>query len=395
MSHLFSKPLEKILNLNDFEVLARAHLPKALYGYVKGGADGGVTLRHNLEALERIKMIPRVLRDVSTGSQEVTLFGKRYASPFMIAPMGASAIVGYDADNAMARAAKAARIPFILSANAITSIEEIGKTYPGCWFAGYQKPDEPNIERMTKRVADAGFSAYFLTADVAVGSNRENNARNGYTMPFRPTARLALDMLSHPSWLYRTAWRTLRQRGIPAIRNIDPAASPSIFSREINSVTGYPGFNWKHAEMIRRHWKSAFIIKGILSPEDARLAREIGADGIVVSNHGGRQLDCAVSPIETLKRVHEHSGDMTVLVDSGFRRGTDVIKGLALGAASTLIGRPFLYAAALGGEPYVRHAIGLLQREIHTNLSLMGAVNCDTLREEACVHCWPSPTQCI
>ncbi|WP_122039294.1 alpha-hydroxy acid oxidase [Asaia bogorensis] len=374
-----------ILNLNDFEHLAKRHLPRAIFGYVAGGADDGATVRHNLAALARIRTIPRVLRDVSSCSQKITLFGQEYASPFMIAPMGASAVVGYDADNAMARAARAARIPYVLSANAITPMEEIGRSYPGCWFAGYQKPDEDNIRRMAARVADAGFSAYMLTADVAVGSNRENNKRNGYTMPFRPTARLVADMIGHPSWLYKTGWRTLQQRGIPAISNIDPVARPSIFSREINAVTGYPSFSWKHVEMLRRYWKGALIIKGILSPHDARLARELGADGIVVSNHGGRQLDCAVSPIDVLSAVKAESADMTVLVDSGFRRGTDVIKALMRGASAVLVGRPFLYAACLGGEASIRHAIGLLQREVHTDMSLMGVSSCEALRKEMCI----------
>jgi len=381
MTGISTKSLKQVLNLNDFEMLARRHLPKAIYGYVQGGADDATCLIHNRDALAHIRLVPRVLQDVSACTQGVTLFGQHYASPFMIAPMGASAIVGHDADNAMAKAARAANIPYILSANAITPIEEIGRSYPGSWFAGYQKPDEKNIERMLKRVADAGFTAYFLTADVAVGSNRENNMRNGYTMPFRPTTRLALDMARHPSWLYRTGWRTLLQRGVPKISNIDPVQRPSIFSREITAVTGYASFSWKHAEMIRRLWKGAFIIKGILSPEDARIAREIGAEGVVVSNHGGRQLDCAVSPVEVLEAVRAQSNDMTVLVDSGFRRGTDIVKGLALGADAVMIGRPFLYAAALGGEAGIKHAIRVLQRELHIDMSLLGVNSCRALRE--------------
>jgi len=381
-----SRDMRKVLNLNDFEPLARRFLPRAIHGYVAGGADDGVTVQHNLDALSRLKMIPRVLRDVSACSQQVTLFGKSYASPFMIAPMGASAVVGHDADNAMALAAKAANIPYVLSANAITSIEEIGRHYPGCWFAGYQKPEKDNIERMLDRVGAAGFSAYMLTADVAVGSNRENNQRNGYTMPFRPTPRLVADMLCHPSWLYHTGLRTLRQRGIPRINNIDPVRRPSIFSREISAVTGYPSFSWEHVEMLRRHWEGPLIVKGILSPDDARLAREMGVDGIVVSNHGGRQLDCAVAPIDVLPAIKDQSGDMVVLVDSGFRRGTDILKALALGADAVLVGRPFLYAASLGGESYVRHAIGLLQREIHTDMSLAGVTNCAALQQETFMY---------
>lgn len=383
MSMTFSDSLRQVLNLNDLEAQARQHLPKAIFGYVQGGADDGTTILHNREAIERIRLVPRILRDVSRCSQEVMLFGQRFASPFMIAPMGASAVVAYDADNAMARAARAARIPYILSANAITPIEEIGRIYPGCWFAGYQKPDENNIEGMVKRVADAGFTAYFLTADVAVGSNRENNKRNGYTMPFRPTPRLALDMARHPAWLWRTGLRTLRRRGVPKISNIDPVERPSIFSREISAVTGYASFSWKHAEMIRRHWKGALIIKGVLSPEDAKMAREMGADGIVVSNHGGRQLDCAPSPMDVLREIKAECGAMTVLADSGFRRGTDIVKALALGADSVLVGRPFLYAAALGGQKTITHAIGLLQREIHIDQSLLGVETCGALREIA------------
>ncbi|WP_051537155.1 alpha-hydroxy-acid oxidizing protein [Asaia prunellae] len=169
MTGISIKSLKQVLNLDDFEMLARRHLPKAIYGYVQGGADDGTCLIHNRDALAHIRLVPRVLRDVSACTQGVTLFGQHYASPFMIAPMGASAIVGHDADNAMAKAARVANIPYILSANAITPIEEIGRSYPGSWFAGYQKPDENNIDRMLKRVADAGFTAYFLTADVAVG----------------------------------------------------------------------------------------------------------------------------------------------------------------------------------------------------------------------------------
>ena len=385
MLNFFDRSHRQILNLNDFDPVARSFLPRAIYGYVAGGADDSATVQHNLEALSRLKMIPRVLRDVSTCSQQITLFGRRYNSPFMIAPMGASAVVGRDADNAMARAAKNAGIPYALSANAITPMEEIGRSYPDCWFAGYQKPDTENIDAMLGRVEGAGFSAYMLTADVAVGSNRENNKRNGYTMPFRPTARLVADMACHPSWLLKVGLGTYRQRGIPRISNIDPQARPSIFSREINAVTGYPSFSWKHAEFIRNRWKGAFIIKGVLSADDARIAKELGADGIVVSNHGGRQLDCAVSPVEVLSEIRNASGTMTVLVDSGFRRGTDIIKALALGADGVMIGRPFLYAAALGGEAYIRHAIGLLQREIHTDMCLMGATDCDALREERVV----------
>ncbi|MDF3625495.1 alpha-hydroxy acid oxidase [Brytella acorum] len=376
MSKRLTRPrpssLRHALNLEDYERLVRRRLPRSVFGYVEGGADDGEACRHNREVFRSIRMIPKVLVDVSTRTQETTLFGQTYSAPFLVAPMGASSIVGYDADNSMARAARAARIPFVLSANSITPIEEMARTYPGAWFAAYQSPDARKIEDMCLRVADAGLSLYMLTVDVPVASNRENNVRTGYTMPFRMSKRLGFDVLRHPRWALGTMLRTMRHRGLPRISNVDPIARPSIFSRNIGAVTGHAGFSWRHAEQIRRCWKGPFVLKGILSPGDARLAREIGADGIVVSNHGGRQLDSAVSPVDVLQAIRAEAGTMTVLADSGFRRGTDILKGLALGADGILIGHPFLFAAALGGERAVTQAISRLKTEIDIDMALLG-----------------------
>jgi len=365
----------RALNLGDFEDLVRRRLPKAVYRYVEGGADDGDAVRHNRRAFEAWRIVPRVLRDVSACSAAVTLFGRTYALPVAVAPMGASAVVGYDADNAMARAAHAANIPFVLSANAITPMEELARACPGAWFAAYQQPDEANIRDMCLRIADAGLSLYMLTVDVPVASNRETNIRTGYAMPLRLSPRLVRDAVLHPRWLLGTGLRTLRRRGVPCIANIDPVRKPTIFSKTQGTVTGHAAFSWRQAELVRRYWKGPFVLKGILSPEDARLAREMGADGVVVSNHGGRQLDSAVAPIDMIRAVRQQSGDMTVLADSGFRRGSDVLKAAALGADAVLIGRPFLYAAALGGEGAVRRAIALMARELAIDLALCGAEN--------------------
>ncbi|TLU71677.1 alpha-hydroxy acid oxidase [Lichenicoccus roseus] len=364
--------LRHVLNLEDFERMVEHRLPRAVFGYVSGGAEAGVTYQHNREVFAQWRFITRILRDVSRRSTATTLFGRTYAAPFAIAPMGASAVVGYDADNRMARAAMDANIPFILSANSITPLEELAQTNPHAWFAAYQKPAAENIQAMCERVAAAGYDVFMLTVDVPVGSNRENNIRTGYTMPLRPTPRLALDGLSHPRWLAGTGLRTVLKRGVPAISNIDPTQRPTIFSRTLGGVTGHAAFAWEQAELIRRHWKGRFVLKGILSKEDARIARESGVDGIVVSNHGGRQLDGSVSPMDVLSEIRAETGDMTVFADSGFRRGTDVLKALALGAHCVLIGRPFLFAAALAGEAGVEHAIKLLSREIDTDMALLG-----------------------
>ena len=364
--------LRHVLNLDGFEAAVRRRLPRAVYGYVSGGAESGIAYRNNREAFLAWHLVTRILRDVSRRSQAVTLFGRRYASPFAIAPMGASAVVGYDADNRMARAARAANVPFILSANSITPMEELARHNPDAWFAAYQQPDATDIAEMCERVAAAGLGVFMLTVDVPVGSNRENNIRTGYTMPLRVSPRLAFDGLTHPRWLAATAARTVLRRGIPAISNIGPRDHPTIFSRKLGGVTGHAAFSWRQAELIRRHWRGPFVLKGILSKEDARIARESGIDGIVVSNHGGRQLDSAASPMEVLADVKAESGGMTVFADSGFRRGTDVLKALALGADCVLLGRPFLFAAALAGEAGVEHAIRLLHKEIDTDMALLG-----------------------
>ena len=381
-----SRVLRRVLNLEEFERATRRRMPRAVYGYVAGSSEDGLSCRENRRAFADWHLVPRILRDVSGRSQRVSLFGRTFDSPFAIAPMGASAVVGYDADNRMARAARALNVPYVLSANSITPMEEIARTNPDSWFAAYQQPDPDNIRQMCERVAAAGLKVFMLTVDVPVGSNRENNVRSGYTMPFRPSRRLTVDVLRHPRWLAGTLGRTVLRRGIPAISNVDPHEHPTIFSRKLGAVTGHASFSWTQAELIRRHWKGPFVLKGVLSPADARVARESGVDGIVVSNHGGRQLDGAASAIEMLPEIKAECGGMTVFADSGFRRGTDVLKGLALGADCILVGRPFLYAATLAGEAGVAHAIRLLRKEIDTDLALLGIDGIDGLSPELLRH---------
>ena len=375
--------LAQALKLDDFQHLCKGRLPRAVYGYVANGCEDGDARDHNRAAFDRWRMITRILRDVSERSQATTLFGRRYAAPFGIAPMGASAVVSYDADNRMARAARAAGIPFVLSANSITPMEELVRNNPDAWFAAYQSPELRKIEQMVERVARTGIKVFVLTVDVPVASNREDDKRAGYSMPLRPTPRLSWDGITHPRWLGGTAARTLLRRGIPHISNVEPRQSINLFSRKVGAVTGHASFAWKQAEMIRSLWKGAFVIKGVLSAQDARIARDIGADGIVVSNHGGRQLDAAVSPMQVLADIKAESGTMTVIADSGFRRGNDVLKAYALGADFVLIGRPFLFAATLAGEPGVRHAISLLTREIDIDLALLGLRDIGQIGPEA------------
>lgn len=377
-----SDRLSDVLDLDDFERAVRPKLPHAVYGYVAHGAETETTLRANRAAFDAWRLVTRVLVGVSERHQGIQLFGHRYAAPFGIAPMGGSALVAYEGHSVMAKAAAEARIPFILSANSIIPLEEVVRANPNMWFAAYQSPDRGAIEGMVERLARAGVAVLVVTADVPIGSNREADARAGFGFPIRPGLKLGWDVATHPRWLTSVLARTLVKRRNPHIDNLEPWGGPGLFSREVAGIAAHEALCWRHIQLLRALWKGKLVIKGILSPADAALARDCGADGIILSNHGGRQLDQAVSPLQVLTSVLQQAGDLTVMIDSGFRRGTDVIKAVALGAHAVFIGRPFLFAAALAGQAGVAHAIRLLAREIDRDMAMLGVREIDDIGPE-------------
>jgi L-lactate dehydrogenase (cytochrome) len=236
------------------------------------------------------------------------------------------------------------------------------------------------VEKLVDRVADAGFSTFLVTVDTAVLPSRENNVRNGFSTPLRPSLRLAWDGAIKPRWLLGTWFRTLARHGMPHFENSFAERGVPILARNVlRDFTARDHLNWEHLALIRRRWRGRLIVKGILHPEDARLAREHGADAVIVSNHGGRQLDGSVSPLRVLAAVVAAAGDMPVLFDGGVRRGTDVLKAMALGARFVFIGRPLLYAAAVGGAEGVGHAIALMKGELDRDLALLGIDRPDSL----------------
>mgnify|MGYP001163400564 CR=1 FL=1 len=365
--------LRRFLSLEDFEPAARRHLPRMLYGFISGACETDASLRDNREAFAEWGFVPRVLVDTSMRSTVTELLGRRYAAPFGIPPMGASALSAYRGDLVFARAAAAAGIPMILSASSLIPLEEVRREGPTAWYQAYLPGDPARIEPLVDRVLAAGFDTFVLTVDVPVSANRENNVRNGYSLPLRPTPWLAWQGISHPRWLFGTALRTLWKHGMPHFENMDAYRGPPVLSSNLVRAFGNrDGLAWEHLELIRRRWPGHLIVKGILAREDARIARESGADGVIVSNHGGRQLDGAISPLRALPEIAAEAGGMAVMLDGGVRRGSDVLKALALGAQFVFIGRPFLYAAAVAGEPGVRHAITLLWEEINRNMAMLG-----------------------
>ncbi|OGA19723.1 MAG: alpha-hydroxy-acid oxidizing enzyme [Betaproteobacteria bacterium RIFCSPLOWO2_02_FULL_63_19] len=372
--------LRRIFSLQDFEPAARRRLPKSVFGFVAGGAEDGRAVQGNRAAFDDYALRPRVLVDVSARSQAVTLFGKRYASPFGISPMGACALCWFEADLALARAASAAGLPFVLSGPSSIPMERVIKEAPGAWYQSYLPAGRERIGRLLERAATAGYEVLVVTVDVPVGANRENNLRNGFGMPVRLNLQLALDGLLHPRWLVGTLATTLLRSGIPHFENYAAERGAAIIAAERGAqFAPRDAFTWSDIGWIRSQWKGKLVVKGILRADDARRAREEGADGIVVSNHGGRQLDGAIAPLRVLPEVVEAAKEAVVMMDGGIRRGTDVLKALALGAKFVFTGRPMLLAAAVAGEEGVRHAIALLRQEIDRDLALLGCADISAL----------------
>ena len=364
--------LRMMLALEDFEEPARRYLPRPMFGYISGGTETNASLRANRTAFDDYAFVPRALIDVSGRSCKATLFGHEYAAPFGFAPMGGSSMAAYEGDIVLARSAAAANIPMIMSGASLSTLEEVKRAGRTAWFQAYLPGETKPITELVERVARAGFETLVITVDVPVGANRENNVRSGFNRPLRPTMRLAWDSLLRPRWFMDMFLRTLLTKGMPHFENMGGTRTPLITRTGVRDRGQRDQLAWRHIEMMRNMWKGRFVIKGVLNKNDARIARESGVDGVIVSNHGGRQLDGATSPLRVLPGIVEQAGNMTVMMDSGIRRGTDVLKALALGAKFVFVGRPFLYAAAIGGDVGVRHAIKLLKDEVDRDMALVG-----------------------
>jgi L-lactate dehydrogenase (cytochrome) len=383
--------LRMILALDDFEAPARRYLPRPMYGYVSGGAETNASLRANRAAFDDYAFVPRVLVDVSARSTKTTLFGRAYDAPFGIAPMGGSSMAAYQGDIVLARAAAAANVPMIMSGASLTRLEDVRAAGRTSWFQAYLPGDDTAIKPLIERVARAGFDTLVLTVDVPVGANRENNVRSGFNRPLRPTLRLAWDSALRPRWLFGMLLRTLVLHGMPHFENTGTRAP--LITRTAERYSGpRDKLSWSHLELMRRIWKGRLVLKGVLDPRDARIARESGVDGVIVSNHGGRQLDGSIAPLRALPEVAAEARGMTVMMDSGIRRGTDVLKALALGAQFVFVARPFLYAAAIAGDAGVHHGINLLREEVDRDMALLGITALEQMTRERLVKTLEHPS---
>jgi L-lactate dehydrogenase (cytochrome) len=363
-----------MLSLDDFEEAARRHLPGPIFSYLSGGAETDQSLRANRASFQDLAFIPRVLVDISRRTTDTTLFDQTFSAPFGIAPMGLQALPAYRGDLVLARAAARAGIPFVMSGSSLIRMEEAIAVNPDAWFQAYLPADEAGNRSMVERAQAAGFRTLVVTLDTAVGANRENNVRAGFSIPLRPSASLAWQGLSHPRWLFGTFLRTLVKHGMPHFENNYAHRGAPILSPDVESDFSNRGrLSWEQLDQVRALWRGRLVLKGVLDARDAREAvLNHGVDGIVVSNHGGRQLDGAIAPLRALPRIVAACPGVPVMLDSGVRRGSDVLKALALGASFVFVGRPFSFGATVAGEAGVLHAISILRQEVSRNLALLG-----------------------
>jgi L-lactate dehydrogenase (cytochrome) len=362
----------KPASIADLRRMAQRRLPRFVFDFIDGGAGDEGTLAANRADFQRWTLMPRVLVDVSGRSLKTTVLGEEIAMPLILSPTGLSGMTTRRAEVEAAKAARAAGIPYTLSTNASCSIEDVAKEAGGqLWFQLYVMRDRGLTRALLERARDAGYRVLCLTVDLAVQGRRERDIRNGFGIPFRLTPGNMLDVLRRPSWIADVLMGP-RLTLANLAHTAAPTASVTELAKLVNSQQD-DAVTWRDLEWMREIWPGPIALKGVVLPEDARRAVELGCAGVIVSNHGGRQLDAGISAIAALPAVVEAvEGRAEVLLDGGVRRGADILKAVALGARACMIGRPFLYGLAALGPGGAAAAIELFRAELDNAMALIG-----------------------
>lgn len=367
--------LNKVINIDDLRTCARRRLPRVAFDFIEGGVEDERAIARNVEAFRKVRLLPRYFVDVSARNQSATLFGRLYNSPFGICPTGSAGLWRPQADEMLAQVAAAANIPFVLSSAATISIEAATKIAPNnMWFQLYGPRDRAAGADLVRRAHDAGIDVMAMTVDVPVAPNRERNMRHGFSRPLRLRPSMVLDGLRHPAWLAGY----LRSGGrVPLLANWAPYAPAGASNDDVAALfatqTPAPDQTWRDFERYRKLWPGKLVLKGVLHPDDAVHAARSGADGLIVSNHGGRQFDNAPTPLEMLPAIRAAVGPgVTLMLDSGVRRGSDILVAMALGAQFVFVGRATLYGVAAFGLAGVSKAVDILRREVDRNMAQLG-----------------------
>lgn len=371
--------MNDFLNHTEVRQLAKRRLPRGLFEYIDRGTEDENALRHNRHALEAVRIKPRVLTGGCARSQAISLFGETHDTPMIVAPTALAGLVWYRGEIELARAAGANGMPFCAATEAISSVEEIASASTGSiWFQLYLWEKEEFTRDLLQRVWNSGVRTLVVTCDNAVAANREYNTRNGFGMPFKISVRNVCDVSLHPRWAVGVFARYLATGHVPAFANYPAGYRSNILSKK-KALLYDLDLGWEHIRRLRDLWKGNLVLKGFLRADDAILAAKLGADGIVVSNHGGRNLDSAVAPIEVLSEIADTVGaQITIIADSGVRRGSDILKLLAAGAKAVMLGRILLYGTAVGGMTGASQTIGILKHELDIAMGMSG---CRDLRQ--------------
>jgi L-lactate dehydrogenase (cytochrome) len=365
--------LQDCHNTWDFRELARRRLPRPIFDYIDGAADDEVTYRRNTESFERCDLVPNVLSGVEHIDMSVTVMGQKLAMPFFLSPTALQRLFHHDGERAVGAAAQKLGTLFGISSLGTVSIEEISAAIgTPKLFQLYVHKDKGLTRSMIDRCKEAGFEALALTVDTIVGGNRERDLRTGFTSPMRLNGRSLLSFFTHPRWAFN--YFTHERFELSQLKDhVREGTKVAVSVSEYFGAMLDQSMDWSTAAEIAQYWGGPFALKGVMSVADARRAVAIGASAIMVSNHGGRQLDGSRSPFDQLAEIVDAVGDTTdVICDGGIRRGTHVLKALSVGAKACSGGRAYLYALAAAGQPGVERALGLLRDEIERDMKLMG-----------------------
>lgn len=362
--------LARLHSHEDFRRAARRRLPRGLFEFVDRGTGTDAAVRNNAHAFDRVRLMPRGLGHAAPASTATRLFGQPVAMPLVIAPTGAAGVIWPQGDLALARAARQAGVPATLAMRSLSAPEEVTAQGGQTWFQLYPGGARSLVAELLARVSGAGIEVLIVTVDTPVTPRRTYNTANGFSLPFRPNRTALLDMARRPRWLAGLARQILAARDLPRFETM-PGRPTVLAGPEASAMLARPGPD--DLAWLRDQWRGKLLLKGVLHPEDALAAADLGADGLVVSNHGGRNLDAAVAPVEALGEIAREVGSrMLVLVDGGVRSGLDIVRACARGAHGVMIGRAALYGLAVGGESGAAALLAMLQAEMENAMAMLG-----------------------
>lgn len=381
---LRKRRLARSATVEDLRRIAKRRLPRGVFDYIDGGAEDELTMAANSHAYRRLTFSPRVLRDVSEVNVSSSLLGRPLAYPLVLAPTGFTRIADPQGELAVARAAKRARLPYALSTLGTRSIEEVADVGSDrLWFQVYTWKDRDLVADLVKRAANSGYEALCLTVDTAVLGRRERDVRRGFTLPPKIGLSTLLDGIAHPGW----SWSFMTSEPI-VFANVagNTAVGDGTDAISLAEYVGDqfdPALSWDDVDWFRDRWDGPLVLKGIQSVEDAKIAADRGVDAIAISNHGGRQLDSAPATLDLLPSIADVVGDrIEIICDGGVRRGSDIVKAVALGADAVMVGRPYLYGLGAAGEAGVDHVLSNLRSEMERTMALIGCTTLDGLGPE-------------